>query len=434
MPLALPSTAARASHLQHATLANGLRIYLQEDHRAPLVSVQLSLHVGASHEPAGNSGLSHALEHLVFDGSSKLAQGEYISFMNRLGASPNAFTDSDNTYFPLTLPASRLEIALEALADITFRPTLEASAFTKVLEIVKAERRSHVEGTALGRALEAHKTFCYGNGAYATPVIGRPEDLDALTIDTARDWHRHWYHPNNATLVVVGATDMPRLRELVERHFGAFEAAELPPLKPLERTAASGRRTQTLRLKGLTEGLLMSFGVPSLATAPSNEEACALQLLPKLLGKGASAFLRQRLLSDELILLNLSVDYDAFKRADSLLEIRAHTNTSIGTPAQALDRIMQEIATLHRTPFTERDLNRAKVQFMSNKVFARDDIANQAETIRRYAVCGLDPHLLEQERQTLEAVTVEQVRQVASLYLTEDRLMATFMLEETNDE
>ncbi|MBC3468663.1 insulinase family protein, partial [Pseudomonas sp. RW10S2] len=122
MPLALPSTAARASHLQHATLANGLRIYLQEDHRAPLVSVQLSLHVGASHEPAGNSGLSHALEHLVFDGSSKLAQGEYISFMNRLGASPNAFTDSDNTYFPLTLPASRLEIALEALADITFRP------------------------------------------------------------------------------------------------------------------------------------------------------------------------------------------------------------------------------------------------------------------------------------------------------------------------
>ena len=93
--------------VQFFSLANGLRVYLREDHRAPLVSVQLWYHVGSSYEPDGHTGLSHALEHLLFEGSSKLASGQYSTLMTRLGGDPNAFTQEDATVFPLTLPASR---------------------------------------------------------------------------------------------------------------------------------------------------------------------------------------------------------------------------------------------------------------------------------------------------------------------------------------
>jgi zinc protease len=88
------------------TLANGLRVYLREDNRAPLVSVQLWYHVGSSYEPEGHTGLSHALEHLLFEGSSKLAPGQYSALMSRLGGDPNAFTYADATVFPLTCHAT----------------------------------------------------------------------------------------------------------------------------------------------------------------------------------------------------------------------------------------------------------------------------------------------------------------------------------------
>ncbi|HCV41446.1 MAG TPA: insulinase family protein, partial [Pseudomonas sp.] len=106
------SAPSQGSTVQSFTLANGLRTCLREDHRAPLVSAQLWYHVGSSYEPAGHTGLSHALEHLLFEGSSKLANGQYSAVMTRLGGDPNAFTSTDATYFPLTLPSSRLEVAL----------------------------------------------------------------------------------------------------------------------------------------------------------------------------------------------------------------------------------------------------------------------------------------------------------------------------------
>ena len=97
-----PSSPTPASRISAFTLANGLRVFLREDHRAPLVSAQLWYHVGSSYEPEGHTGLSHALEHLLFEGSSKLAGGQYSSLMTHLGGEANAFTLPDATAFPLT--------------------------------------------------------------------------------------------------------------------------------------------------------------------------------------------------------------------------------------------------------------------------------------------------------------------------------------------
>ncbi|MQG92373.1 pitrilysin family protein [Pseudomonas sp. MN1F] len=414
------------SNVQSFTLANGLRIYLREDHRAPLVSVQLWYHVGSSYEPAGHSGLSHALEHLLFEGSSKLAGGQYSAVMTRLGGEPNAFTLTDATVFPLTLPASRLEVALEAMADVMASATLSDTPFARELNVVMAERREQVDNSPLALALEHHRLLAYGTGGYGTPIIGHKADLEHLTPAAARTWYQTWYRPNNATLAVSGDITLAQLQSLVMRHFATIPANRLPAREAPSAPPLQNRRHQTLRLPGQYTGTMLSFNIPSQCTAQSDEQAYALRLLPDLLADGQSSTLQQRLVLDDPILQALSSAYEPWQRGDSLLELYAFCSPQV-TPEIAAERLLLEIEAFSHSAPSREDLHRAKARLLARQVFEKDDIDKQAQAIGKQAACGLDPIELENERHAIEAVTAEQVGQVALEFLTDSRAAITFM-------
>ncbi len=431
----MPDTSRAQFSLQHFTLANGLKVYLREDHRAPLVSVQLWYHVGSSYEPEGHTGLSHALEHLMFEGSSKLAEGEYFRLMSRLGGAPNAYTFPDATVYPITLPASRMEVALEAMADAMATATLSAAPFKRELAVVMAERRAEVDNKPFAVALEQHTLLAHGKSRYATPIIGFQQDLQHLTQAAARNWYQSWYHPNNATLAVVGSTQLAQLRTLVERHFGAIPAHPLPHAPLPRQDQALTRRTQSVRIDGLREGVIMSFNCPSLATADDPTQAQALRLIPELLTQGASARLQRSMVAEQQLLQGVHGDYDPLLRGDGLLTLHAFNDPAKATPQQAQKKLLQEISALRLTPPTAAELQRAKAQLMARVLFARDDIDDQADTLGRMAACGLDPTELEFETATIEALTDVQVCEAADAFLSDDRLTTTFMSgKESHDE
>ncbi|MGE8323950.1 MAG: M16 family metallopeptidase [Pseudomonas sp.] len=407
------------------TLNNGLRVYLREDHRAPLVSVQLCYHVGASYEPEGHSGLSHALEHLLFEGSSKLAPGQYSALMTRLGGDPNAFTQPEATVFPLTLPASRLEVALEAMADVMASATLSDTPFARELAVVMAERREDVDNLPLALAQEHHQLLAYGNSGYGTPVIGHKADLGYMTAAAARTWYQTWYHPNNATLAVAGDMALPQLQTLVTRHFAAIPAHRLP-VRQIPTSPMGVRRNQTLRLQGLYTGVIISFNLPSQCTAASVAQAYALRLLPEILADGTASTLQRRLLLDDPVLQGLRSTYEPWQRGDSLLTLYAFCSPQV-TPEAAAERLLQEIEAFRQSAPTKQDLQRAKARLLARQLYERDDIAQQAQAIGKQAACGLDPTALDDERQAIEAVTAEQVGQAALDFLTESRVAITFM-------
>lgn len=423
----MPDTSRAQFSLQHFTLANGLKVYLREDHRAPLVSVQLWYHVGSSYEPEGHSGLSHALEHLMFEGSSKLAAGEYFQLMSRLGGDPNAYTFPDATVYPVTLPASRMEVALEAMADAMATATLSEAPFERELAVVMAERRVDVDNKPFAAAVEQHKLLAHGKSGYATPTVGFRADLQQLTQAAALSWYQRWYHPNNATLAVVGAAHPAQLRTLVERHFGAIPAHPLPiaPLPRHDQTLT--RRTQSVRIEGLREGLIMSFNCPSLATADDPTQAQALRLIPELLTQGASARLQRSMVAEQPLLQGVKGGYDLLVRGDGLLTFSAFNDPAKATPEQAQEQLLREISALRLTPPTAAELQRAKAQLMAREVFARDDIAKQADMLGRMAACGLDPTELEFETTMIEGLTDVQVCQAVEAFLSDDRLTTTFM-------
>jgi len=300
LPLAAFAAAPQPTH--EFTLDNGLKVIVREDHRAPVVVSQLWYKVGSSYETPGSTGLSHALEHMMFKGSGKLGPGEASRILRELGAEENAFTSDDYTAYYQVLASDRLGVALELEADRLASLKLPADEFAKEIEVIKEERRLRTDDRPSSLAYERFKAMAYPASGYSIPTIGWMADLDRMHIDDLRAWHQKWYAPNNATLVVVGDVSVDEVKSQVQRYFGDIPRGDVPTAKlPLE-LAAPGERRTTLYLKTQLPSLIMGFNVPGLATAETPRQVYALRLAAALLDGGYSARLSTRLeRSEELV-------------------------------------------------------------------------------------------------------------------------------------
>ncbi|MEN8641468.1 M16 family metallopeptidase [Pseudomonas sichuanensis] len=433
--MALPPTVSLSSlipaakpPLQHFVLGNGLNVYLQEDPRSPLACVQLCYHVGASHDPLGHTNLAHLLEHMLFEGSAKLAPGQFSRVIGRLGGVANASTQDDGTLYEVTLPAARLEVALEILGDTMANASLTADGFERAVKAINDERRLKFDNDPEQQAFEHHKRLAHGSSPYAAPSFGDVVDLHYMKPDTVRTWYRTWYHPNNATLVVVGNVDRARLQGWVERHFGAWGAAALPALPGPGQTASHQARQQAITLPGLRDGLYLSFNVPSLATAESTATAAALMLLPELLANGADSMLYASLVRERQVLTGIEAFYDHLTRGDTLLTLYAYSNPDKGTPQQAIEQIRHILDAVRQTPPSAQTLDALKFRLLTEQLKARDTAHKQAESIAAYALSGLKPEVHDQILQALIALTAEDIQLAAQRFLADERMAVTHML------
>lgn len=432
--LAALSTAAAADSpapaLQQFTLDNGLQVYLREDRRAPLVVSQLWYHVGSSYEPPGQSGLSHALEHLMFDGSSKLAPGQYSRILARIGARENAFTLDDATVFHQTLPASRLEVALEAMADAMGSALLGQVEFDREIAVVMAERRTHHDNSPAALARERSLAMAYAQSSYRTPTIGYRHDLERMTVNDLRSWHQAWVRPDNAALVIVGDITLEQLRPMVERQFAGLKKGVLPVSRTPRELDPPGERRLVVSLPGLNEALSMHFNTPSLATAESPAQAYALSLIPQLLTEGVSSRLIRTLVREDETLADVSSGYSAYQRGDSLFSLNATPNAARQISLrQAEDAIWRQIDDLRQSPPGAQELQRAKARLVSSVVFERDSRDRQADAIGIFSASGLDPVRLDAEIHEIQQVSAQQVQDAARTFLTRERLTVTYLHE-----
>lgn len=418
---------AKPTPLYHFRLDNGLSVYLHEDRSAPLAAVQLWYHVGSSHEPPGHSNLSHLLEHLIFQGSSKLPAGQYSRLIARLGGVANAVTHDDATSFEMTLPATRLPVALEVMADAMKTANLDPAAFEQEVKTVADERRLRVDNSPIQLAFEQHRMLAHGDNAYAVPSFGYSIDLEEMRLASVRTWYQTWYHPNNATLVVAGAIDPQALHHQVETYFAALPPAPLCQKPAPRHTHVLAERSQTLVQPTLVDGLFMSFNVPSQATAPSRETDLALRLLCQVLGTGYSAWLYSHLVRDRRILKRTQLTYDHHVRGDTLLTLSTATVPDRATVQQAATEVWQLIDTLRTAALPAAELERAKLRLLARQLYERDDLAHQATLIGHAAAAGLDPALRDEEPRIIRDLTSATLQRVASEYLGRERLTTTYL-------
>jgi zinc protease len=432
----LPALAAAPQPTHEFSLDNGLKVIVREDHRAPVVVSQLWYKVGSSYETPGQTGLSHALEHMMFKGSRKLGPGEASRILRELGAEENAFTSDDYTAYYQVLARDRLAVALELEADRLASLKLPADEFAKEIEVIKEERRLRTDDKPSSLAYERFKAMAFPASGYHTPTIGWMADLERMTVEELRAWYEAWYAPNNATLVVVGDVTKDEVQTLVQRYFGAIPRRAVPTSKPPRELAAPGERRISLQLKTQLPSLLLGFNVPGLATAESPRQVHALRLIAALLDGGYSARLSTRLERGEELVSGASAGYDGFGRGDSLFVLSATPNVQTGkTLAQAEAGLWRELQDLQQNPPSAEELARVRAQVIAGLVFERDSITSQATTIGQLETVGLSWKLIDQELAELEAVTPADIQNAAKTFFTRERLsVAQILPEETHHE
>ena len=433
--LFLSSTFITPAVAQSATtefsLDNGLKVIVREDHRAPVVVSQLWYKVGSSYETPGSTGLAHALEHMMFKGSSKLGPGESSRILRELGAQENAFTSDDYTAYYQVLARDRLEVALEMEADRLASLTLPEDEFVREIEVIKEERRMRTDDRPSGLAYERFKALAYPASGYHIPTIGWMHDLDRMTIADLRDWHERWYAPNNATLVIVGDVQPAEVKTLVTRYFADIPARPIPAVKqPLE-LDEPGERSMTLYLKTQLPSVMMGFNVPSLTSSTNATEVHALRLISALLDGGSSSRIPTQLVRKQELVAGASAWYNAFSRGDSLFVLSATPNVQKGKNISDVETgLWQQLKQLQDHPPSAAELARVRAQVVAAEVYAQDSITSQATLIGQLETVGLSWRIREDDLAALSAVTPADIQAAAKKFFSKTRLTTAYVYPE----
>lgn len=413
------------------SLDNGLKVIVREDHRAPVVVSQLWYKVGSSYEVPGSTGLAHALEHMMFKGSSKLGPGESSRILRELGAEENAFTSDDYTAYYQVLARDRLPIALEMEADRLASLTLPEDEFIREIEVVKEERRMRTDDRPSGLAYERFKALAYPASSYHIPTIGWMHDLERMTIDDLRDWHERWYAPNNATLVIVGDVQPDEVKTLVTRYFANIPARPLPAVKQPVELDEPGERSITLHLKTQLPSIMMGFNVPSLTSSDDHKEIHALRLIGALLDGGNSSRIPSQLEREQELVAGAAAWYNAFTRGSSLFVLSATPNVQKGkTLAEVEQGLWEQLQQLQDTPPSAEELARVRAQVVAAEVYNQDSISSQAMQIGKLETIGLSWRVLDEDLAALTAISPADIQAAAQKFFTRSRLTTAYIYPE----
>jgi zinc protease len=420
----VPITLPAAPQVHEFTLDNGLRLLVQEDHRAPVVVSQVWYKVGSSYEHDGITGVSHVLEHMMFKGTEKLAPGEFSRRIAELGGRENAFTGRDYTAYFQTLERSLLETAFELEAERMRHLVLDPEEFAKEVRVVMEERRLRTEDNPQSLTWERFNATAFLTSPVRNPVIGWMDDLENLRLADLETWYRQWYAPNNATLVVVGDVDPEEVHALARKHFGPLAPSEIVPPKPRPEIVQQGSRRLTVRLPAELPYLVMGYKVPVLTGADSPErvdEVYALEVLAGILDGGNSARLARELVRGEAIAAHAGSGYGLHDRLPGLFLLDG-TPANGHTIADLEQALRAQVKRLKEEQVTVDELARIKAQVVAGKVYERDSVFYQAMQVGILETVGLGWDKLDEYVERVNAVTPEQLQEVARKYLVDDTL------------
>ena len=417
---------AACSPLQEATLDNGLKIVVKEDHRAPVVVSQIWYKVGASDEPDGLTGISHVLEHMMFKGTSTHKNGEFSRIIAENGGRENAFTGADYTAYFQQLEKSRLAIAFELEADRMRNLVLDDQEFAKELRVVMEERRLRTDDQPEALAYERFMATAFTTNSYKNPIIGWMRDLEKLTAADLRTWYQRWYVPNNATLVVVGDVDPREVITLARRYFGPVPARKLERTRvPVEPPQTETRRSR-FSAPAQVPALFMGYHAPAFSLRSDDWEPYALMVLNGVLDGGGSARFERELVRKQQISASADIGYSPTARHPVLFLVSA-TPSRGRTPAELEAAIREQIKRVQEEPIAPAELERVKAQVAASNVFTRDSVFYQAMQMGMLETVGLDWRMLDRSVERVRAVTAAQVQTVAKKYLTDSNLTVTVL-------
>jgi zinc protease len=410
----LAKTKAPDLSYEKYTLKNGLDVILREDHRLPMVAVNIWYHVGPANERPGLTGFAHLFEHMMFQGSKHVGAENHFRQLEAAGASDiNGTTDFDRTNYFETLPSNQLELALWLESDRMgfLLDMLDDAMLENQRDVVRNERRQSVENAPYGLVEEElfHQLFPKDHPYYAS-VIGSHADIEAARLKDVQEFFRLFYSPNNASLAIVGDIDKSKTRALVERYFGPIPAGS-----PVPKVDVKTPRIRTERRVTVSDQVELPRVYMAWITSPIFKPGDAeTDLLAQILGGGKSSRLYKRLVYDKRI----AQDVMAHQHSLSLGSVfYIQTTAKPGIAPETLEKeIDEELDALRTDGPTDAELERARNTIESSLIRGLETLGGfggVADRLNQYNHFLSDPGYLARDLRRYARATTGALRKIA---------------------
>jgi len=409
--LVIPSAFAMED-LRRTVLSNGLVVLTREVHTSPIVTSMIWYRVGSRNEEMGHTGKSHFLEHMLFKGTERFKKGEIDLLTLKNGGGNNAFTSHDFTAYYFNFASDRWEVALDIEADRMVNCSFEPDEFEAEKKVVIEELKTGLD-SPWGLLLQELEACAYKIHPYRNPIVGWLQDVERATVESQQAYYRRYYHPNNATLVIVGDFDTADVLKKVDHAFGSIPAG--PSITPmlLREPPQRGERRLVVRWRSKIPRLAMAYHAPEIAQA----DTYALQVLAVVLAEGKSSRLYQRMVEREQAVTFVSAEYGETKDP-ALFHIRAEARGEHSVE-EVESSIHDELLNVVQNGVTAHELDRAKHQIEAHFILSRERTLDQAillgqiETL--YGLEYIDSYL-----QRINSVTAADLSDVCMRYLNEN--------------
>jgi zinc protease len=404
-------------------LDNGLTVILNEDKSDPIASLVILYHVGSAREVPGKTGFAHLFEHMMFQRSENVEEDQFFKYIEGAGGDLNGGTSFDQTIYFEVVPKNALELAMWLESDRMgfLRNTVTPQSFALQQNVVQNEKRQGVDNRPYGHTDYVILKSLYPQGhPYSWDVIGEMADLANATVDDVKEFHKKFYIPNNATLVVSGDYELEEVKTLIEKYFGEIPAGEeLADPEPMTVTLSETKKLYHEDGFARAPQYTMVYPVAQQFT----KDSYSLDVLAQLLGVGKNSPLYKVLVKEKKLTSNVSAYNQSQELAGQMqISVTANPSTSLNDVEKAIFEAFERFET---EKFTERDLERIKAGLERNYYLMMSSVMYKGFMLAMYNELAGSPDFMLEELEMMQKVSMDDVWDVYNRYIKGQNYVAT---------
>lgn len=396
-------------------LPNGLTVILNEDKSDPIVSVAIYYHVGSSREAPGKTGFAHLFEHMMFQQSENLKRGEFYNNISNAGGDFNGSTNQDRTNYYEIMPKNALEMTLWMESDRMgyLENTVTKYSLANQINVVQNEKRQGVDNAPYGfNSWLIAKTLYPAGHPYSWTTIGEMQDLANATVDDVKAFHKKYYSPTNAFLVISGDFNKDETKAWIEKYFGEIPGGEKTESRqPMPITLST--TTRLFHEDNFAKAPMLTMVFPG--AERYSKDSYALNFLGELLANTKKAPLYTVLVKDKKLTSRVMIRNGSQELAGSFtISVTANPGVSLTEVEKA---IFEGLAKFEKEGFTEEDIIRIKAMNETGFVSRFSSVQGKAFTLAEYTMNTGDPEFYKKDLANMQAVTMADIKGVYEKYI-----------------